>query len=75
MDQIVLRTYVDEDDADVMYEYEIVKCEREDGDTEYVVYRIVSMLNIQTCGKYDYLLDAVKGLHAHMANEICEVDE
>lgn len=76
MDQVLLQTTVDDDDAEVMYEYQIVKEENpKTDDIEFVVYRSLGPLRHQVCGRYDYLLDAVKGLHAHMKNEICESDE
>ena len=76
MDEVLLQTHVDDDDAEVMYSYQIVKEENSlTEDTEYVVYRNLSPLRYHVCGRYDYLLDAVKGLHSHMKNEICEVDE
>ena len=73
MDQVLLQTHVDDDDADVLYSYQIVKTENAlTEDTEYVVYRELGPLRYKVCGRYDYLLDAVKGLHSHMKNEIYE---
>lgn len=41
MDEVLLQTYIDDDDAEVMYSYQIVKEEnKKTEDTEYVVYRI-----------------------------------
>ena len=73
MDQVILQTWVDDDDADVLYSYQIVKEENpKTEDIEFVVYRELGPLRHKVCGRYDYLLDAVKGLHDHMKNEICE---
>lgn len=75
MDQVVLQTYVDDDDAEVMYEYQIVKEEnKKTEDTEYVVYRFTGIMRFRVVGRYDYLLDAVKALHDHMKNELVEED-
>lgn len=76
MDQVVLQTYANyDDDADVMYEYQIVKEEnKKTEDTEYVVYRFTGIMRFRVVGRYDYFLDAVKALHTHMENEIVEED-
>lgn len=75
MDEVLLQTYVDDDDADVMYEYQIVKEENEKtDDTEYVVYRFTGPLRFRVVGRYDYFLDAVKALPVHMKDEIVEED-
>jgi hypothetical protein len=71
--QVVLQTWPDEDDADVMYSYQIVKQENtKTEDDEYIVYRELGPLRYKVCGRYDYLLDAVKGLYSHMKNEVYE---
>jgi hypothetical protein len=80
MSNVLLTTWTDDDDADVLYSYQIVKEEvtlfdedgDEDSDTEYVVYRELSPLRYKKCGKYDTFLEAVKGLHVAMKNEIYE---
>ena len=75
MDQVLLKTFVDDDDADVMYEYQIVKDENpKTEDIEYLVYRLTGPLRFRVVGRYDYFMDAVKSLHFHMENEIVEED-
>lgn len=80
MDQVLLQTYTDEDDADVLYSYQIVKKEvtfidddgDEDSDIEYVIYRELGPLRYKKCGTYDTFLEAVKGLEVAMKHEIFE---
>ena len=80
MDNILLQTWTDKDDADVMYSYQIVKETEslQDDDGEYyeediyVIYRELGPLRYKKCGKYERFLEAVKGLEIAMKNEIYE---
>lgn len=80
MDQVLLRTWVDDESSDVLYEYQIVKREvvfvdaegETDTDSEYVIWRELSPLRYKKCGVYDTFLEAVKGLEVAMKHEIYE---
>ena len=67
MSQVLLRTWVDDDAADINYEYQIVKSKNpKTEDEEFLVYQIISPLRYKVRGTYDYFMDAVKALHSHM---------
>lgn len=68
---VVLRTWTN-DASDILYSYEIVVEESKLGEDEFVVYRHLGPLRYKVCGRYDDMVDAVKGLHVAMKNEIYE---
>lgn len=69
---VVLRTWT-HDASDILYSYEIVVVEnRKTGEDEFIVYRHLGPLRYKVCGRYDDMIDAVKGLHRAMKHEIYE---